>query len=87
LKAVGFHLIAPVYRWSTDGFDTLDLKEAKALLDALASQRQARAGATEPVWKADDFRSWPETEPSKKHQLMSAFGRVADIPFGKRHFR
>jgi predicted ATPase len=30
-------LLAPIYGWFTDGFDTLDLKEAKALLDALAS--------------------------------------------------
>jgi predicted ATPase len=30
-------LLAPVYRWFTEGFDTLDLKEAKALLDELAS--------------------------------------------------
>jgi predicted ATPase len=28
-------LLAPVYGWFTEGFDTLDLKEAKALLDAL----------------------------------------------------
>jgi hypothetical protein len=28
-------LLAPVYEWFTEGFDTLDLKEAKALLDAL----------------------------------------------------
>jgi hypothetical protein len=27
----------PVYGWFTEGFDTLDLKEAKALLDTLAS--------------------------------------------------
>jgi predicted ATPase len=27
------HLLAPVYDWFTEGFDTLDLKEAKALLD------------------------------------------------------
>ena len=26
-------LLAPVYSWFTEGFDTLDLKEAKALLD------------------------------------------------------
>jgi predicted ATPase len=31
------NLLAPVYGWFTEGFDTLDLKEAKALLDALAS--------------------------------------------------
>ena len=27
-------LLAPVYGWFTEGFDTRDLKEAKALLDA-----------------------------------------------------
>ena len=30
-------LLAAVYGWFTEGFDTLDLKEAKALLDALRS--------------------------------------------------
>ena len=30
-------LLAPVYGWFTEGFDTLDLRQAKALLDALAS--------------------------------------------------
>jgi predicted ATPase len=29
-------LLAPVYQWFTEGFDTADLQEAKALLDALA---------------------------------------------------
>jgi predicted ATPase len=29
-------LLAPVYGWFTEGFDTLDLKQAKALLDELA---------------------------------------------------
>ena len=29
-------LLAPVFSWFTEGFDTRDLKEAKALLDALA---------------------------------------------------
>ena len=28
-------LLAPVYNWFTEGFDTADLKEAKALLDEL----------------------------------------------------
>jgi predicted ATPase len=28
-------LLAPVYDWFTEGFDTLDLKEAKALLEEL----------------------------------------------------
>ena len=30
-------LLAPVYGWFTEGFDTLDLQEAKALLEELAS--------------------------------------------------
>ena len=29
-------LLAPVYDWFTEGFDTADLIDAKALLDALA---------------------------------------------------
>jgi predicted ATPase len=28
-------LLTPVYRWFNEGFDTLDLKEAKTLLDEL----------------------------------------------------
>jgi predicted ATPase len=30
-------LLAPVYGWFTEGFDTRDLKEAKALLEQLAT--------------------------------------------------
>jgi hypothetical protein len=30
-------LLAPVHGWFTEGFDTLDLKEAKTLLDELSS--------------------------------------------------
>jgi predicted ATPase len=29
-------LLAPVYDWFTEGFDTLDLQEGKALLEELA---------------------------------------------------
>ena len=29
-------LLAPVYYWFTEGFDTADLQDAKALLEALA---------------------------------------------------
>jgi predicted ATPase len=31
------NLLAPVYGWFTEGFDTRDLKEAKALLEQLAA--------------------------------------------------
>ena len=30
-------LLAPIYGWFTEGFDTKDLKEAKALLEELAA--------------------------------------------------
>jgi predicted ATPase len=30
-------LLAPIYGWFTEGFDTRDLKEAKALLEELAA--------------------------------------------------
>jgi class 3 adenylate cyclase len=36
-RAEGRDLLAPVYGWFTEGFDTPDLKEAKALLDELLS--------------------------------------------------
>ena len=34
-RAEAHALLAPVYGWFTEGFDTADLQEAKALLDAL----------------------------------------------------
>jgi predicted ATPase len=35
-RAEARELLAPVYGWFAEGFDTADLKEAKALLDGLA---------------------------------------------------
>ena len=35
-RAEARDLLAPVYGWFTEGFDTADLKEAKALIDELA---------------------------------------------------
>jgi predicted ATPase len=35
-RAEARELLAPVYGWFTEGFDTADLKDAKALLDALS---------------------------------------------------
>jgi predicted ATPase len=34
-RAEAQDLLAPVYAWFTEGFDTADLKEGKALLDGL----------------------------------------------------
>jgi len=36
-KADARDLLAPVYDWFTEGFDTLDLKETKALLGELTA--------------------------------------------------
>jgi predicted ATPase len=35
-RAEARQLLAPIYSWFTEGFDTADLQEAEALLDALA---------------------------------------------------
>jgi predicted ATPase len=35
-RAEAHELLAPIYGWFTEGFDTTDLQEAQALLDALA---------------------------------------------------
>jgi len=32
-------LLAPVYNWFTEGFDTADLKDAKALIEELEERR------------------------------------------------
>jgi predicted ATPase len=37
-------LLVPIYGWFTEGFDTLDLKEAKALLDELTEPAIAAEG-------------------------------------------
>jgi predicted ATPase len=35
-QAESRHLLAEIYGWFTEGFDTKDLQEAKSLLDMLA---------------------------------------------------
>jgi predicted ATPase len=35
-RAEAYDLLAPIYAWFTEGFDTADLQEAKALLETLA---------------------------------------------------
>jgi predicted ATPase len=35
-QAAARALLAPIYGWFTEGFDTADLQEARALLDELA---------------------------------------------------
>jgi predicted ATPase len=35
-RTEAYNLLAPIYGWFTEGFDTADLQEAKALLEVLA---------------------------------------------------
>ena len=35
-RSEGHHLLAPIYGWFTEGFDTADLQDARALLEELA---------------------------------------------------
>ena len=35
-QAAARDLLAPIYGWFTEGFDTADLQEAKTVLEALA---------------------------------------------------
>ena len=43
-RAEARDLLAPVYTWFTEGFDTADLKQAKALLNVLTEQAVAAEG-------------------------------------------
>jgi predicted ATPase len=47
-RAEAYELLAPIYGWFTKGFDTADLQEAKALVEALAS-RDASGYALPPL--------------------------------------
>ncbi len=49
-------LLAPVYGWFTEGFDTLDLKEAKALLDEPLADNHFRNGLLAPL--LNHFGTW-----------------------------
>jgi predicted ATPase len=53
-------LLAPIYAWFTEGFDTADLKEAKALLDKLTEPAIAAEGWARCEWPvpADSTTRW-----------------------------
>ena len=40
-RAEAYDLLAPIYGWFTEGFDTADLQEAKASLEELGGIKQA----------------------------------------------
>ena len=40
-------LLAPIYGWFAEGFDTADLQDAKVLLEELGTSRSMRRGSTD----------------------------------------
>ena len=57
-RAEVHELLAPVYGWFTEGFDTADLKDAKELLEELAENaRQQLAGVKLVGSNAYPFRA------------------------------
>ena len=47
-RVEAYELLAPIYDWFTEGFETADLQEAKALLEELA-KRDAGGHALPPL--------------------------------------
>jgi hypothetical protein len=43
-------MLAEIYGWFTEGFDTRDLKDAKTLLDELNEQPTASVSASRTPW-------------------------------------
>jgi hypothetical protein len=71
-------LLAPVYGWFTEGFDTLDLKEAKALLDELLSPESLPSPPSvtspEPIFQIfPQALTPPITVLSDGHAISGAF--------------
>ena len=48
-------LLARVFGWFTEGFDTLDLKDAKALFDQLANERGVAAPERARKWSISAY--------------------------------
>jgi predicted ATPase len=61
-----YDLLAPVYAWFTEGFDTKDFLEAKALLTELGAPSRVANSATLPA-AASIPQSNPPPSPSCDH--------------------
>jgi hypothetical protein len=45
-RTKAYALLAPIYGWGTEGFDTADLQDAKALLEQCSGDRDHTADYT-----------------------------------------
>jgi hypothetical protein len=73
-----YDLLAPVYGWFIEGFDTADLKEAKALLDELRLFRSSACPAVS--WMA----AWTVCSLSKRFRRAGPF---SDTSAEREHFK
>ena len=66
-------MVAEIYRWFTEGFDTADLKDAKALLHELMARSLAMAGANTSMRTSRRKAHGPlEGTAKRKHALLEA---------------
>jgi predicted ATPase len=56
-RGEAYHLLAPIYGWFTEGFDTTDLQEAKALLEELAGEVSGQEGTRRPSGSPNGLRN------------------------------
>src|SRR5580704_13398583 len=86
-------LLAPVYGWFTEGFDTRDLKEAKALLEELAKLHYEKpdilrrlfrsGGGTLDAVSSDQFSSLMPTEKSAWRRSRARCARHEAQPISR----
>jgi predicted ATPase len=76
-------LLAPVYGWFTEGFDTLDLREAKVLLDELhvgdEHGERREKGPRAPHALTDRIVGMQSASQCHKPLFLIAVGRVWDL--------
>ena len=76
-------LLAPAYDWFTEGFDTADLKDAKALLDTWREleiiMREVRVRMSNPTigWGGDEGLQWVELSGSAEAGRMPGTGSAS----------
>ncbi len=74
-KAEARKLVADIYDWFTEGFDTIDLKEAKALLDALESREGERQeGKDSPRRRGSVKKTKKEPKPQRSAAIRPEVG-------------
>ena len=81
------HLLAPLYGWFTEGFDTADLKEAKALSEMLTELGRAVPQIKEPlIDERDQYLASKAVDAGQGKRRVVAVVGAAHVPGMKQHF-